>query len=303
MIYSQDMSPEMPEIPPSKVESEKLAECKKLIDVEITHGNSDKVDISFKVLSPSERRSLLASLDDRLENQKQNASLSIDVYKLRNLLYRLRNIGGIEVAGEPQTIDKSKNSDDKSAENKDSLPKKEVHFRREVQPEKWKMIRQLAEELGKEQGIITREASRLAEGNRGLMKEYSDKPWPEKSARMVYWIHPDLETKLRNEFTKAPSSDSTDHASIIAWRRHNIEEEIRKLRSERIPAPDGWKTNFALSLKLSLSEPRIREMAYKHYDAHPDWFWEYLGIRSQLSIHYSPELVETIMQEARPKRA
>jgi hypothetical protein len=90
--------------------------------------------------------------------------------------------------------------------------------------------------------------------------------------------------------------------SIGKISEHYSPELVEILRRDFQSIPDRaqseWKTNSALSLELGLTARRIGQIADLYRDSHPEYFKYFRNIRGSVNIHYSPELIEIIKNEA-----
>ncbi len=63
-------------------------------------------------------------------------------------------------------------------------------------------------------------------------------------------------------------------------------------------APEGWRHTTSLVRSLHARDEIIRRIAGKFQDEHPEWFGTYLDSTNNPILHYSPELVQLIADEA-----
>ncbi len=107
-------------------------------------------------------------------------------------------------------------------------------------------------------------------------------------------------TRIANQYR----NDHSDYFKNCKPRKGKIHEYyspelvaiIENENKKRIPAPDGWKTTKKLSDILGTAEKTIFDIASKYRDR-PDFFGKFVPGSGALCEHFSPELVQIIIDE------
>ncbi len=75
------------------------------------------------------------------------------------------------------------------------------------------------------------------------------------------------------------------------------EKENLLENNEILPAPEGWKTNKALSIKLNITKEMCPSFADKYRKDHPEYFKEFKDRTGNIREHYSPILINLITED------
>ncbi|MDD5396538.1 MAG: hypothetical protein PHW24_00570 [Candidatus Moranbacteria bacterium] len=118
--------------------------------------------------------------------------------------------------------------------------------------------------------------------------------------------------KILDNFLRKYKESNPDEFKIYRHSTKNIPWEhispelvdiIQRLLNERVDvAPEGWKTASSLSTKsenniVNASDNTIRVSAAKYKIEHPEWFKIYRDKIGREREHYSPELIEKLVEE------
>lgn len=89
----------------------------------------------------------------------------------------------------------------------------------------------------------------------------------------------------------SPSGNSWEYYSP------DLVDAIREELDEYESAPAGWMTNQGLANQINSTKYIVRKAANKYRAAHSEWFKVYSNISGFLSEHYSPELIERVVED------
>jgi AraC-like DNA-binding protein len=132
-------------------------------------------------------------------------------------------------------------------------------------PDGWETLTSLSQGLGHSKNKILNIVSKYRESNPEYFKEYKD-----KIGRIPEHYSPELITVIKKELEQFAA----------------------------IPeAPEGWKTNAAISDDLGVAERTIKRISTSYLETNPEYFKEYKDKTKKISMHYSPELIAIIAKE------
>lgn len=210
-----------------------------------------------------------------------------------------------------------------------SVIQKEIKSMTEA-PDGWETSWSAEKKIGMSRYLIIKTVDKYRQTHPNYFKEYKV-----PGGRIVEYYSPELVEILGQEFEKskdAPEGWKTNRALCVqlntsgppiskiaeGYRKSNPEyfEEFRdivgKVTEHYSPelveilkkefhrnkdAPEGWKTNTALSSELDIAAPTVSKIAEKFRQTNPEYFNNFKNIQGRVFEHYSPELVEKITNE------